>query len=126
MRPKLPTGLLLSLPPGAHTATENHPASASFYCDSPRIKQGITPECAYDFVLYILRFDRRLDRNLVTEPYYSHKEAHGLLGSEFLIPPVYIATQSNQPVLHLHFDTVMGHQDIPLENICHCPGDILI
>jgi len=62
-----------ALSPGAHTAAENHPTAASLYCDSPRIKQGIALKGAFNFILYILRFDRWLDRDLITKPYYSHQ-----------------------------------------------------
>ncbi len=38
----------------------------------------------------------------------------------------FLTTQSNQAVLHLHFDVVVGHRYIPLESIGRRPGDVLI
>ena len=110
---------LFSFCPGVHTAPENHLATASFYRDSPRIKHGVALECAFNFVLYIYiqLFALRFNSYPVADRYYSHEVAHGVLGGVLLVPPVYLATQSNQPILHLHFDAVMGDRDIPLQSI---------
>ncbi len=112
--------------PGAHTTPQNHPTAASFYGDSSRINQGVALKCPFNAVLYIYRFDRRLYSYPVVDRYYPYKGEHGFLGGVLLVPPVYLATQSNQPVLHLHFDAIPGHRDIPFHSIRCRPGDLFV
>jgi len=86
---------LFSLCKGVHTASENHSTTASFYCDSPRIKYGVTLKCAFNFVLYILRFHfhcYRLDSYIIAKPSHPYQVAHSSPGVFLLVPPVYIAT----------------------------------